>query len=100
SRDTPAASLINPPPGPVLRRPNLFSASPHLPDKGRFMGRFFDWLFAKHTCECGAVYKVSVIRSPSPDTDDACCEACGLMNSWQHSTRYRSYDLMSQSPLS
>jgi hypothetical protein len=61
------------------------------------MGSFFDWLFGKHTCECGAVYKVTVIRSPNPDTDDACCEVCGMvMDSWQHSTRYGSYDLITQ----
>jgi hypothetical protein len=59
------------------------------------MRRFFNWLLGKHTCGCGAVYKVTVIRSQSPDTDDACCEGCGkVMASWQHSTRYRSYDLV------
>jgi hypothetical protein len=61
------------------------------------MGKFFEWLLGKHTCECGAVYKVTVLRSPSPDTDDVCCEVCGkVMDGWLHSTSYRSYDLIRQ----
>lgn len=59
------------------------------------MRKFFDRLLGKHTCECGAVYKVTVIRSPSPDTDDIYCEACGkVMDGWLHSTRYKSYHLI------
>jgi hypothetical protein len=61
------------------------------------MSRFFERLLGKHTCDCGAVYEVTVLGSPSPDTDDACCEVCGkLMDSWQHSTTYPSYHLITQ----
>jgi hypothetical protein len=65
------------------------------------MLKFFDWLLGKHTCECGAAYKVTMIRSPSRDTDDACCEVCGkVMDSWEHSTSVRSYDLIAQKRVS
>jgi hypothetical protein len=61
------------------------------------MGRFFEWLFGKHTRECGAVYKVTGMKLPSPDTDDVCCQVCGkVMDSWQHSALVRSYDLVSR----
>jgi hypothetical protein len=61
------------------------------------MARFFDWLLGKHTCQCGAAYRMTLVRSPSPDTDDACCEVCGkVMDSWEHATHYWSYDLLNR----
>ena len=48
------------------------------------MVAFFDWLSARHVCECGTVYSIKTINSLVPSTDTVVCEHCGaVMDSWQ-----------------
>jgi hypothetical protein len=62
------------------------------------MGGLIEWLSGTHTCECGAVYRVRVTRSPFPDTDTANCDVCGKeMDRWRNSTSFRSYELVTKS---
>jgi hypothetical protein len=40
------------------------------------MAEFVEWLTGKHTCGCGAEYKVTVTAVA---TDDVTCEQCGTL---------------------
>jgi hypothetical protein len=56
------------------------------------MGALFNWLIGNHSCDCGAVYRVTTTRTSVPGTGTAICEVCGaLMDSWHQSTTFRSY---------
>jgi hypothetical protein len=69
------------------------------------MRGFFEWVTGghtyeygvvsrtgRHTCRCGAVYKVTTTRTPVPDTDIVTCENCGqIMDSWGRSTGFRAW---------
>jgi hypothetical protein len=59
------------------------------------MGALLKWLTGKHTCDCGAVYRVTTTRKPFPGTGTAICEVCcGLMDSWRQSISFHSYVLI------
>jgi len=61
------------------------------------MRRLFERLVGKHTCECGAVYKVMTMKALFPDTAQVNCEVCGRkMDSWYNSGSFRCYDLISR----
>ncbi|HEY5953730.1 MAG TPA: hypothetical protein VIT18_05150 [Terrimicrobiaceae bacterium] len=51
------------------------------------------------TCNCGAVYEVTMIRTPFPDTDDFSCEVCRKkLDSWRQSTTWPSYKIIHRPP--
>jgi len=57
------------------------------------MVSFVDKITGKHTCECGAKYRIRSIWTPILDSDDARCEKCGkVMDSWRNAISFRSYE--------
>ena len=50
----------------------------------------------EHTCECGAVYKVTVHRFPMRDSDSFNCSVCGTQIAKWNSTEAPSYELVSK----
>jgi hypothetical protein len=55
------------------------------------MTEFVEWLTGTHTCDCGAQYKVAVIKTP---TDNAICEKCGTLMDSQSNKSFLTYERM------
>ena len=62
------------------------------------MGKFSEWFVPKkHTCDCGAVYKVTATGTPSMALDTTICEVCNKeMPRWDQATGFFSYELVSR----
>jgi hypothetical protein len=61
------------------------------------MGKFSDWLVPKHTCDCGAVYKVTATKTPLFAADTTGCEVCAKeMPRWDPTSGFFSYELVSR----
>jgi hypothetical protein len=65
------------------------------------MAGFLDWLKGlwlssqAHTCECGTLYKVTVIKVEAPASDHADCQHCGtIMEARCNSTSVPHYELI------
>jgi hypothetical protein len=56
---------------------------------------FVDSITGRHTCECGAKYRIRSVWTPIIDSDDARCEKCDkVMDSWRNSMILRSFELI------
>jgi hypothetical protein len=55
------------------------------------MTEFVEWLTGTHKCDCGAQYKVAVIKTP---TDDAVCEKCGTLMDSRSNKSFLTYERM------
>jgi hypothetical protein len=53
------------------------------------MTEFVEWLTGKHTCGCGAEYKVTVTEVP---TDNVTCEQCGTLMDSRANKSFLTYE--------
>ena len=57
------------------------------------MTELVEWLTGTHKCDCGAEYKVTVIKTP---TDNAICEKCGTLMDSQSNRSFLAYERISR----
>ena len=53
------------------------------------MTEFVEWLSGTHKCDCGAKYKVTVIKT---STDSVTCEKCGTLMDSQSNKSFLAYE--------
>jgi hypothetical protein len=52
------------------------------------MTEFVEWLTGTHKCDCGAQYKIAVIKTT---TENAICEKCGTLMDSQFNKSFLTY---------
>ena len=55
------------------------------------MTEFVEWLTGTHKCDCGAKYKVAVIKT---STDNVTCEKCGTVMDSRRNQSFLAYERM------
>jgi hypothetical protein len=53
------------------------------------MTEFVEWLTGTHKCDCGAKYKVAVVRTPA---DSVTCEKCGTLMDSRSNKSFLAYE--------